>query len=173
MKRLMLLMAVSAVLFACGNAPKTKTTKEKEAKVTIVEDVFKIATANVDKEIEFTGVVKHVCRHSGRRMFVADKKEGFIKVNASEKVKKFNKELIGKTVKVKGIVRVEKISEEQIAAMEKKHAEEHADEAKEGEETGHCGTENAQIKKMRDWMKAHNKDAYEIYTVEVISVEAL
>ncbi|MGB5990615.1 MAG: hypothetical protein WBG43_12875 [Marinifilaceae bacterium] len=171
-KRFLLLVMAASLIFACNSAPKktinSKTTKL--AKVTKVDpftvcDIFEKASENIDKEIVFVGKVKHVCQHSGQRCFVEDTKGNSIKIEATGALKGFNKEIMGMNIKVKGILKEKRISEEEINKM--------AAAQKAETEGAHCGTESDNILKMRAWMKANSKDYFAFYYVDGSEYEIL
>lgn len=168
-KRFLLLLMAATLIFACNSAPKkakvetdkTETVVKVKENIVVNSNVNKVlasASENVNKEIVLFGKVKHVCQHSGKRCFIEDKDGNSIKIEASGELKGFNKEIMGMNIKVKGILKEQRISEEEInkiAAAQKAEKEE-----------GHCGTESDNILKMREWMKANSKDYFAFYYVE-------
>lgn len=178
MKRVVYLavMVLALGLSACGNSSKKQTNEvaSDTASVSLssamgVEDVLAKAEENVGKEITVRGLVTHTCKHSGRRCFIvgADGKTS-IRVEAKGEIGGFNRELIGSEIIVKGILRENKLSKEYIDQMEK------AVNDKKAQETGSaesCESEMKNIKAMREWMKANNKEAYSVYYVDGMSYE--
>jgi hypothetical protein len=80
------------------------------------------AAANVGKEVEIKGMVIHVCKHSGKQMFIiGEDPEKRVKIAASEKYDVFKPELEGSTISVKGII--EPIAEEAVPDEEKHDAD--------------------------------------------------
>ena len=177
MKKMMYLavMVLALGLSACGNSSKKQAeTAQDSTTVSVasamnVEDVLAKAEENVGKEITVKGLVSHTCKHSGRRCFIvgADGKTS-IRVEAKGDIGGFNRELIGSDIVVKGVLRENKLSKEYIDQMEKEVND------KKAQETGYaesCESEMNNIKAMREWMKANNKDAYSIYYVDGMSYE--
>lgn len=169
-KRFLILMIAAAAI--CGCKSTTKKTEKKTVKVEqlmsldkTVAQVFQIADKNVDKEIVVVGKVKHVCQHSGKRCFLVGEEGTSLKIETSGDLKIFNKDIMGKSIKVKGILKEQRISKEEI---EKLAAEQKAE--KEGE---HCGTESDNILKMREWMKKNGKDYFAFYFVNGTSYEVI
>ena len=128
-----------------------------------VSQLLNTAKEHVDKETVITGRVKHVCQHSGRRCFLVGKDGTSLKIEASGKLTGFNKEILGMTIKVKGVVKEQRISKEKIEKI--------AAEQKANEEDGHCGTESENILRMRKWMKTNGKDYFAFYYINGIEYE--
>ena len=177
MKKMMYLavMVLALGLSACGNSSKKQaetaqdSTTVSVASAMTVEDVLAKAEESVGKEITVKGLVSHTCKHSGRRCFIvgADGKTS-IRVEAKGEIGGFNRELIGSDIVVKGILRENKLSKEYIDQMEKEVNDKKAQETGSAES---CESEMNNIKAMREWMKANNKDAYSIYYVDGMSYE--
>jgi hypothetical protein len=91
---------------------------EVQAAVITPEKFQDFAAENVGKEVEIQGMVIHVCKHGGKKMFIiGEDPEMRVKITASDKIGEFKPELEGSTVAVKGIV--EPIEEEAVPEEEK------------------------------------------------------
>jgi len=164
-KRFLVLMIAAASICGCNNSTKKTDKKavktEQAVKIVRVDktvaQVLENAADNVDKAIVVTGKVKHVCQHSGRRCFLVGAEGTSLKIEAFGDLKEFNKDIMGKTIKVKGILKEQRISKEEIEKI--------AAEQKAEKEDGHCGTESDNILKMREWMKKNGKDYFAFYFV--------
>jgi hypothetical protein len=102
------------------NAQDKTTVVSADTKVlTISPEKFQeMAVNNVGKEVEIQGLVVHVCKHGGKKLFiVGDDPEKRVKITASDKVSVFAPELEGSTIWVKGIV--EPLTEEELPEAEK------------------------------------------------------
>jgi hypothetical protein len=124
MKRLLLLALVSFFLVSAQSlfAQEIKATPVAvtAAGNTVVtpENFQDYAAANVGKEVEISGMVVHVCKHGGKKMFIiGEDPEKRVKINATDKVSVFEPELEGSVVTVKGII--EPIEEEAVPEEEK------------------------------------------------------
>lgn len=153
---------------ACNNSSKTKV----ETKTVNVAELLNIIDQNIDKEIYVTGTVNHVCSHSGRRAFLIDETgEYSIRIEAAGEIENFGKDLIGATLKVKCILKEERMTPQEIDEWEAEIIEKHPEQAAaEGE---HCSAEMSNVKSMRQWMKDNNKDYYAIYYAEGVSYEVV
>ena len=72
----------------------------------------------VGKTVEMSGMVTHVCKHGGQKMFIMnDNPDVQVKITTGEKMAAFPAELEGSTVWVKGVVEEmeEEVSEEEAA----------------------------------------------------------
>lgn len=153
--------------------------KQKEAKkdtaeatkiVYSIDELMVVADQMVGKEVSFKGLVNHVCAHSGKRCILKNAKGDLsIRVEAVGGLEGFDKEMAGNDIKVAGTLREKRLNEAEINEWETEVIEKHKGET----ETGHCSSEMANIKEMRDWMKENNKDYYAIYFVDGNSYEVV
>ena len=62
----------------------------------------------VGQEVTIKGVAQHICSHSGRKLFLSPTEGGetLVTVFTNPDMKPFDKETIGKTYTVKGIVKI-------------------------------------------------------------------
>jgi hypothetical protein len=113
-----LLLATSAVFAQDMKAKPTAIAAQEQSVVISPEKFQDYAAENVGKEIEITGMVVHVCKHGGKKMFIiGEDPEMKVKIDASDKVSVFMPELEGSTVTVKGVI--QPIVEEEIPESEK------------------------------------------------------
>jgi hypothetical protein len=76
------------------------------------------AAENVGKDVEVKGMVVHVCKHGGKKMFIiGEDPEMRVKIDASDKVSFFKPELEGSTVVLTGTI--QPIVEEEVPDSEK------------------------------------------------------
>ncbi|TKG95734.1 hypothetical protein EYV94_05420 [Puteibacter caeruleilacunae] len=181
MKRLLLLSAVAVLFFgACNNQSKNtvqaKEVKKEEVAAKIenpvsIAKVMEMAESNIGKEVCFKGTVSHVCAHSGRRAILIDETGKMsLRVEATGKLKGFNRELAGVNLAIRGTIQEKRLSEEFINQWEEKTKAKDKDREEGGK---HCSAELANITKMRDWMTANNKNYYSIYFINGTDYEVL
>lgn len=184
MKQLFFLFASLFLLTSCAssgsksdNSETANTTKAAKArsvdisKAVNVASLMKIAAENVDKEVVIKGVVTHVCKHSGKRCFLKDESsDNSIRVEAKGEIGGFNSELNGTRLVVKGVVREKRLSEKYINQWEQKTIDQ-KEQAEINE--NQCSAELANIKEMRDWMAANNKNFYSVFYVDGINYEVI
>ena len=175
MKYLSLLALCLAFLscnFTQSDSKKQKTEPavltEAKSLTLNIEQVMAVAADKVGQQISFKGVVNHVCAHSGKRCILKNAKGNLsLRVEATGKLEGFNKEIAGNDLLVTGILREKRLATSEIDEWE-------SDVKVKSEEGGkHCSSEMANIKEMRDWMKANNKDYYAIYYVDGTSYEVV
>lgn len=175
---LMVVLAFSLSFTSCGNSNKQSdesataqvASKMDVSKAMYVEEILQHAEQEVGKEILLKGFVTHTCKHSGRRCFVmGNDQKTSIRVEAKGNIGGFNRELIGSELVIKGILKENKLTKEYID-----QAEEELNEQKGKEGNGEtCESELNNIKGMREWMKANNKDYYSIYYVDGTDYEVV
>lgn len=167
-----LLFALVVLMAACQTKTKQNTTTETESeasKVMMVENLLDKAETLIDKEIAVQGHVTHTCKHSGKRCFiVGDDADLSIRIEAGGEIQGFNRELVGNTINVKGVLKERRLSEEYLAQWEEKVK---AEEAEEDGSAESCSAEMSNISSMRKWMEENNKNYYSIYYINGISYE--
>lgn len=175
MNKYFFLLFVAFAIVSCNSNKSNKTTEdiseEVVATVYTVPSLLENAESLIDQEIQITGLVDHVCSHSGRRCFLIDSvADESIKVEAAGDIESFNKELIGNNLLVTGILKEQQLKATEIDEWETKLVEEYGDVENGGEQ---CASEMANITSMREWMKKHEKDYYAIYYVDGLSYEVV
>lgn len=164
-KYLLLMILIPAIFCACQQKKQPA-----EAEPVTVTQLLTIVDQQIDQELTIIGAVNHVCSHSGRRCFLIDSiGDNTIRVEVGGTIESFSKELVGNTIKVKGIVREDRLTLAEIEEMELEVLEKHPEDAEATGET--CSAEMSNILKMREWMKEHGKDYYAIYYVDGLSYE--
>ncbi|PKQ65473.1 hypothetical protein BZG02_00245 [Labilibaculum filiforme] len=174
-------LSIIAICLLCMSC----NSKQKEAKNGIIEtnqltltessvetiDQLMINAENlVGKQVNISGLVNHVCAHSGKRCILKNSTGRLsIRVEATGSLEGFDKEIAGQVIKVSGILREKRMDIASIDEWEAEVKTKH--DAEEGGE--HCSSEMASIKEMRDWMKEKNKDYYAIYYVDGNSYEVV
>jgi len=202
MPKSLLLLAILALLLAgCGGDDTGETAQTDQAApvaVTIAE--FNASPdAYVDKTLELTGTVDHVCAHGGKRMFImGDDPADRVKIE-SGKIPAFDADLAGSQVRVVAVARVETIDAAYLdaweaeatvgevaeacehggnAATEAPEAQQAAADAAAPEQAAEQAGEQenadlARIAQLRQQMAASGKDHIAFYHLECVSFEEL
>jgi hypothetical protein len=138
MSKSIILMFALGLLVSCGQGTKKNGTEtEQEIMPIAVSDFLSDAAPFVDKNVNISGTVVHVCRHGGQRMFiVGENGEERIRITTGEDIAEFDIELEGEKVEVKGIVRELIIDETYLAEWEAELLEGSKQERGEGHEGG-------------------------------------
>ena len=177
MKKLSFLLAAFAFFtVSCNNAGQTQNNRdgkqapEETAVVAFDADtLYAIAESFIDEPITVRGYVTHTCKHAGRRCFLTGEgQKHSIRVEAKGEIGGFNRELEGSQLQVNGILRERRLTQIEIADMEKS-VNERLEQEDGSAET--CEAELANINEMKDWMKAHGKDYYSIYYIDGLNYE--
>ncbi|MFO7938923.1 MAG: hypothetical protein R6U66_04150 [Bacteroidales bacterium] len=176
MKRLLLFFTSAILLAACSSTDKksTETTDTMTVDTSLAVSVgtlMEMVSGNTGEEVIIEGIVTHVCIHSGKRCFLkAYDSDNSIRVEAKGNIGGFNSELNGTRMAVRGTIRENRLSEAYINEWEQKTLNQ-KEQAELDENT--CSAELANIKEMRDWMLANNKDFYSIYYIEGLDYKVL
>lgn len=155
----------------CADKAEAKSCCSEKAEIlegVMTLDAFaKQADSLVGKQVTVSGVVDHVCSHSGKKCFLSSKEtEGLsLQVLVGGEIKAFDKALMGAEIAATGVVRENRIPAAKVAAqkaaLSEKLEEEHSEE-----EGHHCSRGLVSVDKMEKWMKENNKDYYAIYYME-------
>jgi len=167
--------AVMALFMMSCCGPKTNEVS--------VNDFGAKAKELVDQEITITGVANHICSHSGRKLFLVspENEDVMVTVMTNPEMAPFDKETIGKTYTVKGIVKITQTIDN--AYLDEWEAEVlNAIEEGVVAEEQHCDTEAkaaglevnnvdenpqlAQIKQLRERIAANNGEPLYFYHIE-------
>ncbi|HPG41372.1 MAG TPA: hypothetical protein PLP19_05390 [bacterium] len=103
-KKVLGVLLVVSLMIACAKKQENTEQTAAEAVITVSVDSLLVAPQNyLDKQIEVSGLVSHVCRHTGKKLFIAGQTpEQLIKVVTGENIPQFAVELEGSQVKVQG-----------------------------------------------------------------------
>jgi len=163
MKKLYFSMIVVVLFFAC-NPDKTKENAQEEAPVIALADFNAKAGDWVGKEVIVEGIVDHVCKHGGKKLFLVDD-NGDLHVNGE---KRFDDALMGNQIVVKGIVKEFRVDEAYCLQQEQDFIQKH----KEGVDPDSVYTQKMEgITFYRDSMKTTGKDHLSFYSIDYISHE--
>jgi len=170
MKKYLILLAALVMFVACKNgedkgevkADKNTTEEVKVVHMVDLKDFDNEAVKYVDQEVITKGIVDHVCRHGGKKLFLVSD-DADLHIEGEER---FDENLIGSEIEVKGIVREFKVDEGYCLQMEedaiKSHSEgDSTDEMLEGKK--------ADIAYYRDSMKVAGVDHLSYYSMEYVS----
>ncbi|MBQ3636341.1 MAG: hypothetical protein II951_12110 [Bacteroidales bacterium] len=158
----------AAVLAACGTGnAKTEEAAPSECiqGVAITTDsLLTVAEGLVGDTVYVRGYVRHVCKHSGKKCFISDKERKMqIRVTAGGEIGGFNKELIGSEIAVKGILKENRISKEDL---EKAEQEIEAEKAQgDASKVQTCETELSDIAAKKAFMDLKGLGYYPDYYV--------
>ncbi|MHA7111614.1 hypothetical protein ACRTDU_15895 [Sunxiuqinia elliptica] len=166
MKNLLLVAAV-ILMAACQSKIKQESANPKtesiQTNVVVVDQLLAKAETLVDKPVVVQGHVTHTCKHSGKRCFiVGDDANLSIRVEAGGQILGFNRELVGNSIAVKGILKERRLTAEYIDQWEEKVKNQEAQEDGSAET---CAAEMNNINNMRQWMEDNEKNYYSIYYI--------
>ena len=170
MKKILILSLAVSMFLACStnqsNQAEEVATEVTEVSIPVIELArFDIdAGQYINSEIAVSGIVDHVCKHSGKKLkLVTD--GASVHVDSETR---FDDALIGSEINLKGIVRELRIDESYCLQMEDDNISKH----KEGETNEEDFTHKQQlIKSYRDSMAVAQVDHLSYYTLEFVSLE--
>ena len=164
--------------------PGNKMFYQDEQKVKTVvltpSNFEKNAHKYIGRKVEITGIVDHICKHGGKKMFLVDQKSnGMVKITANDNMAAFTQELVGETVKVTGVVEVLKVDENYINKMESK-AEKGIKQKGEGlhvegeNNIEHESTDQSdKIQNLRKMLEESGKDYISFFSIQATGYEVV
>ncbi len=164
------------VLFACNQSGKTTTEEAVVADEDVVltlPEFFEKIDNSVDSEIKITGLVDHVCKETGQRMFIVDGDKR-LKVTTGDDISEFEIALEGKDVIVNGVVEEERIDDAYLDEWEaqlSKGEEDHDTGIHDGNHADEEDATLAKINNYREQVKNSEKGYLSIYSVKATSFE--
>jgi hypothetical protein len=172
-------LATLIVLVGLISCKNQKSAQTPEA-VIPVADVLERAPEFTNQLVQVEGMVVHVCRESGKRLFMGEER---FKVLASDKIGKFDVTLEGSDIAAIGYIREDKIDETYLDTWEDELSsgaevqlkeEIHTGEAEaRGEDESAITTQLNQIKGYREEIAASEKGYISFYSLEVVSIKEL
>jgi len=161
-KNLFLLSIAMIILFGCGSSSDMKNDQvaEQEIIMLTIEQFNDNPDEYVGKQIVIEGTVMHVCKHSGKRMFIAggEELEERLQIKSSDEISAFDVSYEGSDVLVTGIVDEFRIDEDYLMEWENEVRNSKPDESEEGHtcEEGHDhadGDMSHQLKQIENYRK--------------------
>jgi len=169
MKNLFLITLIIG-LISCNPAEKEQVDENLagvvvgETPTLTIDDFDLLAGKYVDQEIAISGIVDHVCKHSGKKLkLVTD--GGSVHVDAETR---FDDELVGNHILLTGIVREMRVDESYCLQMEDDNIKKHKEGESNEEQFNHQKT---MIKDYRDSMAVAGVDHLSFYTLDFVALE--
>ena len=128
--KLMMSATASLLLLAgvgCGNrttkAESTATAAEAAVGEALqIDDLLAGADSLAGKEVWIEGVCTHACKHGARKIFLMGSDDTQTIRVESGKLGKFDPQCVGSIVRVKGILREQRVDEDYLRSWEEQHA---------------------------------------------------
>lgn len=149
------ILTIAALMISCGNSTGEKKEDADAAPVAVeFASLIENPAEFLNKDITIEGTVVHVCKHSGKKLFIVGEDPDIrLFVNSDGEVSVFPMELMGSTVSVSGhlelVAEGEKKGEGSVASEQAEEAEQAEEQKLEVEkadveaETEDCETEAA------------------------------
>ncbi len=164
MKKIFLLFSIIALFVSCGDNPQKAEATATEKPLLSLADFDSEAGNFVNQEVQIQGIVDHVCKHGGKRLFLVDD-FGNAHIDGEER---FADSLTGSNILVTGIVKEFRVDEAYCLQMETDHIQKH----KEGVDSEDIYAQKMeQLKTYRDSMQTAGVDHLSYYSIEYISHE--
>lgn len=171
-KRFLLIAIVAAFLASCGGEATTNETDNtndtivsaevNEIPTLILGEIQEKAGEYVDQEIKVVGIVDHICKHGGKKIFLVSD-DADIHVNGEER---FDEALTGSEITVTGIVREFRVDEGYCLQQEEDNIQSH----KKGDtDEDLYEMKREQIQFYRDSMASAGVDHLSFYSLDYVS----
>lgn len=144
--KLMMFFAAATMLVACGgnNSKKAADNTAETAQAATameIDDVLAEADTLVGQEVVIEGICTHICKHGGTKIFMMGSDDTKTLRIEAAKLGSFDQRCVNSIVKVKGILREERIDEAYLQRWEATVAAQTA--KRHGETEAGCDTEKA------------------------------
>ena len=142
----LLIMVAAIVMVSCGgnntkNADDNSTEAVAATGAMDIDSLMANAEELTDELVEIEGICTHICSHSGRKIFLMGSDDSkIIRIDSGE-LGAFDQKCVNSIVKVKGMLKEERIDEAYLKHWEELEAANAAEEHGDGE--GGCSTEKA------------------------------
>lgn len=171
MKKIVFVLVMAIAVISCKTDDKKagatdKTAETAEIPFLALGEFDAKAGEFVNKEVKVKGIVDHVCKHGGKKIFLATDK-GDVHINGEER---FDESLTGNEITFTGIVVEERIDEAYCLKMEEDNIKSHTEGASNKEQ---YDSKTKMIQKYRDQMKAENTDHISMYSLNYVSHSAV
>ena len=135
MKNLTLILTIILLSGAC-NAINKDSDSNQETKIIIgIEEFYAQPEEYIGKEVTITGLVTHVCKHGGQKLFITGTEGNkALRIDVSEEIPEFSIEMEGSEAEFTGIVHL--MDEEFVAQAIAEDKEHHGEGEEEQEEEG-------------------------------------
>lgn len=170
MKKIVFVLVLALAVISCKTDDKKaeeakKTAESAEIPFLALGEFDTKAGEFVNKEVKVKGIVDHVCKHGGKKIFLVSDK-GDVHINGEER---FDETLTGNEITFRGIVVEERIDEAYCLKMEEDNIKSHKEG---GSNKDQYEAKMNMIQKYRDQMKAENTDHISNYSINYISHSA-
>lgn len=182
MKRFFFVALMAIIAFACSSE-ETKVEDAANEFQTVSLANFLDSTENyANKQVHLEGQVVHVCKHSGKKLFLVDNQDRKIKITCGDDIPVFDIALEGSTIWVDGIVEVTKLDEEHCAELEAETIAEIDEKNVDITDKAACEMDAeverlagkmSHIEEMRTEMKENGKGYIPVYTVKAIKFQKI
>jgi len=173
MKKVLTAVVIFSLFVACQtneksneNAQKNTTENKAVQKTTpqiALADFDSLASRYVGKEIKVKGIVDHICKHGGKKLFLVDDNAN-LHVEADSR---FDESLAGSEVIVTGIVKEFRVDEAYCLKMDEDNIKSHS-EGKTNDKL--FEQKKKQIAFYRDSMEKAGTDHLSFYSLEFVSL---
>jgi len=170
MKNLIIPIVIASMFLSCS---QNQTNQAEEVSTEVAEVIIpqiNIASFDVDAgqylntEIAVSGIVDHVCKHSGKKLkLVTDGASVHV-----ESETRFDDALVGSEINLKGIVRELRVDESYCLQMEEDNISKHKEGETNEEDFNH---KKELIQSYRDSMAVAQVDHLSYYTLEFVSLD--
>ena len=128
MKKLLIILSIASFFAACtNNSEKKSDSTDTQTIILSVDEFVKDANLYLDQEVTVEGLVTHVCKHGGQKLFIAGTEEGVsLRIEVGEGISEFMIDMEGSDASFTGIVKL--MDDEFITEALAEHEDHHGDE---------------------------------------------
>ncbi len=103
MKRILTLATLVVLAMACSNGPSAENGSDENVRQLTIEELNSSAAELNDETVTVSGMVFHVCKHGGQKMFIKSASSDLnVLIRVSQSIPEFDVALEGSNVEVTG-----------------------------------------------------------------------
>ncbi|MGC9343667.1 MAG: hypothetical protein ACP5E3_13265, partial [Bacteroidales bacterium] len=132
MRNFLILLSLAFILGACNNTTQNAESSTDAKIILTMDEFYANPDEYLDKEVTIKGLVTHVCKHGGQKLFIVGNEDGDpLRIDVGENIPEFDISMEGTEAEFTGMVML--MDEEFIAQANAEHEEHHGEEASEDE----------------------------------------
>lgn len=128
MKNLSYLLLISFALFitSCSQSKEQDNSTQNTTILLSIDEFYEQPDDYIGKEVTISGLVTHVCKHGGQKLFITGEENEALRIDVGEDIPEFDIEMEGTEVEFTGKVHL--MDEEFMVQADAEEKEHHGEE---------------------------------------------
>jgi hypothetical protein len=127
MRNILIFLIAFTILAGCNNQNQTDNSGEEKDLIVSVEEFYANPENYLNKEVTVTGLVTHVCKHGGQKLFISGSStDNALRIDVGKTISEFDIKMEGSEAEFTGLL--ELMDKELVGQSQAEHEEHHGDE---------------------------------------------